>query len=302
MGHRKEVRVMQEENHPQIKTFLENYILKPHSERSSGTYFGRNYDSKRQALSKSRNSLLYWLILVLACSIIFAYAVYPLIIENRAQIERNKITSSTDLSSTNENKITTTDSDVIQVQAMELSLGQRLQERVTLEFKNTPIEDVLTSIANTVNAEIVINSEIKGIVSYQFTNTPVEEILNGVLSASGFSYIVDNNKITIEPIKKITDLEAIKAGEGQAELAGSEIPLLQNLQEEIVIPKPPPKMVTGIIFGENPTASIDGRIIHEGDTIDGVKVVKIDMTYVEFDKDGKKWAQKVHETPASYWD
>jgi hypothetical protein len=50
--------------------------------------------------------------------------------------------------------------------------------------------------------------------------------------------------------------------------------------------------LTGILYSQdNPAAVIDNKIVHEGDVIDGVKVVKIHKSAVEFEKNGAKWTQ-----------
>ena len=57
-------------------------------------------------------------------------------------------------------------------------------------------------------------------------------------------------------------------------------------------------IVTGILFSEeNPSAVVDKNIVHEGDSVHGVKVVKIYKEEVEFEKAGKRWVQKVKEEP-----
>jgi hypothetical protein len=57
--------------------------------------------------------------------------------------------------------------------------------------------------------------------------------------------------------------------------------------------KPPQELaITGILFSQdNPTAVIGTRIAHVGDTIAGATIVKINLTTVEFEKDGKSWTQ-----------
>ena len=69
------------------------------------------------------------------------------------------------------------------------------------------------------------------------------------------------------------------------------------------LPKPAKGMITGIIYSENsPSALLNSQIIHEGDIIQGIKVVKIRKGAVEFEKDGKKWTQGLGGTPAPYWE
>lgn len=60
--------------------------------------------------------------------------------------------------------------------------------------------------------------------------------------------------------------------------------------------------VAGILYIiENSSAVVDGQIVHEGDTIHGAQVVKIERFTVEFEKDGIRWKQKVRERPSPHW-
>jgi len=54
-------------------------------------------------------------------------------------------------------------------------------------------------------------------------------------------------------------------------------------------------MVSGIVYSsDNPSAVVADKIVHEGDEILGVTVVKINANSVEFEMNGKKWTQKVN--------
>jgi hypothetical protein len=54
-------------------------------------------------------------------------------------------------------------------------------------------------------------------------------------------------------------------------------------------------MVTGIMYNtENPCAIICGKVVHEGDTVNGYRVVRIHRTKVELGKDGKIFTGRVH--------
>ena len=55
-------------------------------------------------------------------------------------------------------------------------------------------------------------------------------------------------------------------------------------------------IVKGILYSEdNPSAVIGNQIVHEGDTIRGVSVIKISYDSVEFEMNGKRWTQKVRQ-------
>jgi hypothetical protein len=53
-------------------------------------------------------------------------------------------------------------------------------------------------------------------------------------------------------------------------------------------------MVTGIMYHqENPCAIVFGEVVHEGDSIEGYKVVEIRREEVEFEKDGESLIKRV---------
>jgi hypothetical protein len=77
-----------------------------------------------------------------------------------------------------------------------------------------------------------------------------------------------------------------------------------KLKENVLAAKPKPThgVITGIVYAEeDPSAIIDGQIVHEGDRIHNVTVVKIHRDKIEFEKKNKKWKQTVQETPGAFW-
>ena len=63
-------------------------------------------------------------------------------------------------------------------------------------------------------------------------------------------------------------------------------------------------LVKSIVYSENmPSTLISGHnsVLHEENTIHGVKIVKIHKDKVEFTKNGQRWSQKVGETPSPEW-
>jgi hypothetical protein len=64
-----------------------------------------------------------------------------------------------------------------------------------------------------------------------------------------------------------------------------------SLKEVVFSPKK--VALKGILYSEgNSSAIIDGKIVKEGDIINGIKVVKINKDTVEFEKDGERWTQR----------
>lgn len=69
-----------------------------------------------------------------------------------------------------------------------------------------------------------------------------------------------------------------------------------------LLTKAEPGTVTGILYTqESPSAVIDGRVVREGDTIQGVTVLKIHKAEVEFHRNYKVWKQRVGQRPNPAW-
>lgn len=61
-------------------------------------------------------------------------------------------------------------------------------------------------------------------------------------------------------------------------------------------------VITGIIYAEgNSSATINGKVVHEAETIDNVKVVKIYKDKVEFEENKNRWTQRVQQQPNHAW-
>ncbi len=61
-------------------------------------------------------------------------------------------------------------------------------------------------------------------------------------------------------------------------------------------------IITGILYvDEDSTILIDGQILRNGDTLYGVKVIKIYRKKVKFDKNGTQWEQRIRERPNPAW-
>lgn len=62
-------------------------------------------------------------------------------------------------------------------------------------------------------------------------------------------------------------------------------------------------IVDGILFSpDNPSVLIDGQVLRVGDTIYDVEVVEIGRRIITFEKNNKRWGQRVQERPNRAWD
>ena len=49
------------------------------------------------------------------------------------------------------------------------------------------------------------------------------------------------------------------------------------------------------------TAMVDNKIVHEGDRIEGIEILKIHADKIQFKKNRSRWTQKLGETQESFW-
>lgn len=76
-------------------------------------------------------------------------------------------------------------------------LEQRLSKRISVEFANTPIEDVIRIIADQADIDIVKSPKVIGNVTVTLTDVPLEEALNNILNVHDCTYELTDNMIRV---------------------------------------------------------------------------------------------------------
>ncbi len=61
------------------------------------------------------------------------------------------------------------------------------------------------------------------------------------------------------------------------------------------------KLVAILYSPQNPSVVIDDNILHIGDSLHGVKLIRIYPDYVELAKNEKTWTQKLYQQPPAQW-
>ncbi len=64
-------------------------------------------------------------------------------------------------------------------------------------------------------------------------------------------------------------------------------------------------LVRGILYSKTKPSTVINdkrKIVYEGNTIEGVTIVKIHKDKVEFAKNDQRWTQKVGEAPNAHWE
>jgi type IV pilus assembly protein PilQ len=85
------------------------------------------------------------------------------------------------------------------------TLEQRMLKKISIDFRNTPIEDVIRIMAEQADVDIVKSPKVTGNVTATLTNVPLAEALDNILAAHGYGYVAGKNMIRIAPVEEITE-------------------------------------------------------------------------------------------------
>lgn len=85
------------------------------------------------------------------------------------------------------------------------TLGQRMQKRVSVDFRDTPIDDVIRIMAEQSGVDIIKSPKVTGVVTAALTNVPLDEALNNILASQGYGYVASNNMIRILPREEMSE-------------------------------------------------------------------------------------------------
>ncbi|MBN1816224.1 MAG: hypothetical protein JW828_02615 [Sedimentisphaerales bacterium] len=80
---------------------------------------------------------------------------------------------------------------------------KRMQQRISVDFRETPIEDVLRVLARQADVDVVKSPKVSGSVTATLTDIPLAEALNNILTAHGYGYIATENMIRVVPQEDI---------------------------------------------------------------------------------------------------
>ncbi len=83
---------------------------------------------------------------------------------------------------------------------------QRMQQEVSVDFRETPIEDVLRILAKQADVDIVKSPKVTGTVTATLTDIPLAEALENILSSQGYAFVATENMIRIVPKEEILEV------------------------------------------------------------------------------------------------
>jgi len=83
---------------------------------------------------------------------------------------------------------------------------KRMLQTVSVDFRNTPIEDVLRIMAQQAGVDIIKSPKVEGMVTATLNDVPLGEALTNILEAHGYSYVTTENMIRVMPTSELVDV------------------------------------------------------------------------------------------------
>jgi type IV pilus assembly protein PilQ len=78
-------------------------------------------------------------------------------------------------------------------------LRQRMKTRVSVDFREAPMEDVIKSLAQQADIDIVKGPSVTGTVTATLTDVPLDEAMDSIFSVHGFGYTTSETIVRIVP-------------------------------------------------------------------------------------------------------
>ncbi len=85
-------------------------------------------------------------------------------------------------------------------------IEQRMQQEISIDFNETPIDDVLMIMAKQADVDIIKSPKVEGEVTATLTDIPLAEALSNILEAHGYTYITTKNMIRVVPKEEVLEL------------------------------------------------------------------------------------------------
>ena len=91
----------------------------------------------------------------------------------------------------------------IAVRETVLLLDEQMKKKISVDFRNTPIEDVIKIMAAQAGVDMVKSPTVIGNVTATLTNVPLDEALDNILAAHNYGYVKTKNMIRIAPLEEL---------------------------------------------------------------------------------------------------
>ena len=78
-----------------------------------------------------------------------------------------------------------------------------MRKTVSVEFRETPIADVVRQLGAQADVDIILSPKVAGNVTATLTDVPLDEALNNILAVHGAAYVAGRNMIRVVPISEL---------------------------------------------------------------------------------------------------
>ncbi len=86
------------------------------------------------------------------------------------------------------------------------AIQQRMQQEISVNFREMPIEDVLMMIAKQADVDIIKSPKVQGMVTASLTDVPLQEALTNILETHGYAYVMTENMLRVVPREEVVDV------------------------------------------------------------------------------------------------
>ena len=83
---------------------------------------------------------------------------------------------------------------------------QRMKQEISLDFKDTPISDVLMIMSKQADVDIIKSPLVEGTVTATLTDVPLDEALTNILESHGYAYLTTDNIVRVVPKDEIHEI------------------------------------------------------------------------------------------------
>jgi type IV pilus assembly protein PilQ len=84
-------------------------------------------------------------------------------------------------------------------------LEQQMQKTITVDFRDTLIDDVLRIMAEQADVDIIKSPSVIGNVTASLTDVPLQEALTNILASHNYGYVLSKNMIRVASISEIAN-------------------------------------------------------------------------------------------------
>ena len=83
------------------------------------------------------------------------------------------------------------------------AIEQKMLKKVSVDFRETPIDDVLRIMTKQADVDMVKSPLVEGVITATVTDIPLSEALENILGAHGYAYITSDSMIRIVPRSEV---------------------------------------------------------------------------------------------------